>query len=354
MAKFFIYADPHICTYSSIVRTRGSSYSTRLEHCIDSINWVQREAEANQCSAIICLGDFFDKESLNSEELSSLQSIQWSNTIQNIFLVGNHEMGLNSLEYSSTHVFSLCPNSLIIDKPQCLALSDNTNFLCIPYMLENKRKSLKEYLSICDSGKRTVIFSHNDLAGIRFGQYESKVGFSIDEIEESGAIFLNGHLHNSESIGKTGKIINIGNLTGQNFSENAFKYPHGGYIYDDDRNTLEFLSNPFALNFYKIDTTAADWDDNVLFNLKNNAVLTVKAFDNKIADYSMLLKTLPNIVESRLITVNQPDSEVTKNNSNAFKLNYFDKFIEFVYNNFERSPVIEEELGIICGGSCAD
>ena len=94
--KLLLYSDPHWCEYSSIIRSRGEKYSTRLENEINTINWVQRLAEDKNCNRIICLGDFFDKESLNSEEISALSEIRWS-SIPNYFIVGNHEAGINNL-----------------------------------------------------------------------------------------------------------------------------------------------------------------------------------------------------------------------------------------------------------------
>ena len=75
--KFVIYADPHWSSYSSIVRGRGSKYSDRLEKLISSINYVEAVAEETDADGIICLGDFFDKEFLNSEEISALSEVKF-------------------------------------------------------------------------------------------------------------------------------------------------------------------------------------------------------------------------------------------------------------------------------------
>ena len=50
-------------------------------------------------------------------------------------------------------------------------------------------------------------------------------------------------------------IRNIGNLTGQNFSEDAFVYGHKIIIVDTSEWKFYLLENPFAMNFYKIDLT---------------------------------------------------------------------------------------------------
>ena len=87
--RYFIYADPHWSSYSSIVRSRGEKYSTRLENLSCTMMWIELEAQRQNCDAIICLGDFFDKSELNSEEITALSEIQWS-PIKHYMLVGGH------------------------------------------------------------------------------------------------------------------------------------------------------------------------------------------------------------------------------------------------------------------------
>ena len=100
--KICIYTDNHYAQYSSILRNRGSKYSVRLENQIESLNWVEELSAQTKCDRVVCLGDFFDKPELNAEELTALKSIKWNKDATHIFLVGNHEMGSNDLEYSST------------------------------------------------------------------------------------------------------------------------------------------------------------------------------------------------------------------------------------------------------------
>ena len=93
------------------------------------------------------------------------------------------------------------------------------------------------------------MFSHNDIRGIQMGKFVSKKGFSVDEIESCCDFFINGHLHNGEEI--SSKVVNLGNLTGQNFGENALKYKHCAAVFDTDTMKISFVENPHAVNFYK-------------------------------------------------------------------------------------------------------
>ena len=40
---------------------------------------------------------------------------------------------------------------------------------------------------------------------------------------------------------------NIGNLTGQNFGEDAFKHKHQACILDTDNGSLQWFTNPFCI-----------------------------------------------------------------------------------------------------------
>ena len=94
--KLCIYTDVHWCTAYSIVNGRGETYSTRLEHLIDSVNWVQDLAQKTNCDRIICGCDFFDRSNINAEEITALNEVKWAN-IPQYFLVGNHEITSDDL-----------------------------------------------------------------------------------------------------------------------------------------------------------------------------------------------------------------------------------------------------------------
>ena len=245
-----IIGDVHWCEYSSIWRSRGKKYSSRLENCIDSINWA--EHLTRYCDLVVYLGDFFDKSSLNAEEITALSDIAL-NGVPHRFLVGNHEMGINSLIFSSAHIFTGEEATSVIEKP-CIAETwlgpPNEVEICyLPYTLEENRKPLAEIFPP-KRGKR-IIFSHNDIAGIQMGQFLSRTGYSIEEIEENCDMFFNGHIHNGDIV--TPKIINVGNLTGQNFSENGFVYTHNAFILDTDTMKYDVHRNPYAISFYKVE-----------------------------------------------------------------------------------------------------
>lgn len=345
--RYFIYADPHWSSYSSIVRSRGERYSTRIDNLIKTINWVELEAQKQNCDAIICLGDFFDKSELNSEEITALQEIRWAN-MRHYMLVGNHEMGRNDLEISSAHLFTLIPNVAVIDIPYMYNEQNNTSIMFLPYVLENNRKPLKEYFDDMEHCENKIIFSHNDISGIQMGNFVSTIGFSINEIEECCDLFINGHLHNGCDVGK--KIINVGNITGQNFSEDAFRYEHRALVLDTDNKSLSSIVCPYALNFYKLDLTHLQptIDDkfiqDTLSSLRAPAIATIKV--NPQIDFMVrdLLTTCENIIECRLITDGVKGAEPIESISNEINLDHIQKFQMYVMENIGKDELTLNEL----------
>lgn len=332
--KIGIIGDIHWSRYSSILRLRGEKYSYRLENCIKSINWA--EEITSDCDRVIYLGDFFDSSELNSEELTALKELKWNDS-SHVFLVGNHELGLNDLSYSSAHLFDFKGGKVTIDTVSYSCFG-NTEIYYLPYILNNSG-NLEDYIHKANKNYRRVVFSHNDIAGIQLGKYISQSGFSIESIENNCDLFINGHLHNGGEVAEG--IINIGNLTGQNFSEDAFKYKHRIAILDTATMDIEYFENPFALNFYKIDTTMQ------LFSIDdlNNAVVTLKCYEDSLSHYKELLSSCPEVITYRIIIVPKEDKQVSGDSiKELLSVNHIDKFKEYVLNTLGSSEIVLQEL----------
>lgn len=340
--RFLIYGDVHFSTYSSIIRSKGEKYSKRLENLINSINWAEELAIKNNCDEIISLGDFFDKPDLNSEELTALTEIKWAK-LPHTLIVGNHESPYKALRYNSVNaLYNLGFN--IISEVSFKNI-DNCSILYLPYILEEDRKNLLEYMSLNNNLKENkIVFSHNDIKG-QFGQFVSKEGFGIEDIESNCSLFLNGHLHNGNSFCKNG--INLGNLTGQNFGEDAFRYSHNVYILDTDTNKLTSYENPYGFNFYQL-----DFKLNSKFlelnNLKNNAIVSLKCYRSDLDNLRLALESYPNILESRIIVKKEYSDELEEITLEKFNsIDYLNQFKVFVQSKLGVNAVIEDELNKI-------
>lgn len=331
--KIGVVGDIHWSKYSSIVRSRGIKYSTRLENCIESINWA--EDVLSYCDKIVYLGDFFDHDELKSEEVTALSEIKW-NDVEHYFLVGNHELGLSDLSFSSAHVFNLS-NKKVIDSPMTeVRNNSDCEFCYIPYILNNSG-DIKDYI-INKGSKHRIIFSHNDIAGVQLGKFISKSGFEISSIEENCDLFINGHIHNGSSI--TEKIYNVGNLTGQNFSEDALYYRHCIFIIDTDTYSIsQIYENPYALNFYKFENL----ETLLKHDFNSTSVVTAKLYNGQIKEAKEFIENNKNIVAHRFII--QPEVK-GDNSSNSISLavNHLEKFQEFILDRLGNDKLVIEEL----------
>lgn len=339
-----IFSDPHWCQNSSIVRSRGNKYSTRLENLIESINWVEQLAWNNGCDCVICCGDFFDAAVLNSEEISALQEINWA-PLSHLWLTGNHETNVSSLEYSTSDLFKLCPNSCVISSPQQYFIDGTTVEFCfMPYVLERDRKTILEYFGPKSCNR--VIFSHNDLKNVQYGSFMSTEGFDISDIASNCDLYFNGHIHNCCNV--TEKIINIGNLTGQNFTEDATKYSHCAIILDTETLKYKYFVNPYALKFYKLDATSCLSEEDVQHVINEigcNGVVTLHVNQEHsdfakaqldllkrdfIQDYRLIIKRESECKESFVINVASVD--------------HLKQFESYALENFGSNDIVIHEL----------
>lgn len=270
--KIGVYSDVHLTEKSSIVRGVNGKYTDRLQKCIDSVNFA--EEELKDCDIVIINGDFFDNAHLTALEVTAFSDIKW-NDKKHIVLCGNHEMGRKDLEVSSAHLFKLLPNFTLITEPTSI---DGILYLPYGYGMEYYK------------GEK-IVFSHNDVKGINLGGYITQHGIDLNDID---CFFVNGHIHNGTELKKN--VFNIGNLVGQNFSEDAFKYEHRLMKIDYDTLEYEFIENPHSFNFYKLTKISE------LKKIKDNAIVTVKTSQKDLTKWRKALEKESKILYTRIIT----------------------------------------------------
>lgn len=344
--KVCIYSDVHWCQNSSIVRSRGEHYSLRLENLINSVNWVEQLAWNEGADCVICCGDFFDAAILNSMEISALQEIQWA-PLSHLFLTGNHETNVSSLEYSTTDLFKLCPNIAVINTPQQYFIDNKVEFCFLPYTLERDRKTVQEYF-----GPKTcsrVVFSHNDIKNVQYGSFLSTEGFEVQDIENNSDLYFNGHIHHCSNV--TSKIINIGNLTGQNFTEDATKYSHCAIIFDTDTFDYKFYDNVHSFKFYKLDCTDCETIEDFKYKLNVlgfNAVATINVPEHISKEARDLLDELKleKLCEYRLLVQHSASSDYIQCES-IQQTDHLKQFEDYVLSEIGNTDIIRDELSRI-------
>lgn len=344
--KICFYTDVHWSQDSSIIRSRGDKYSSRLENLIQSMNWAEQLAFSQDCGLIVCGGDFFDSSQLNSEEISALKEIEWA-PATHIFLTGNHETNVKSLEYSTSDLFNLCNNCVTISEPGKYQVENCQTEICfLPYVLDSSNHSIGEYFG--NKSTPRIIFSHNDLKDVQYGSFLSTEGFTISDIEDNCDLFINGHIHHCAYV--TNKIINGGNLTGQNFTEDATKYKHCALIIDLDTLEVKFFVNPHAYNFYKLDLTDV-YDvqqlESDLSDLSSNSVLTMKFNEQFVADARFWLDTNKNrlgIAEYRVLVEHTQEDTPSEIVPTLCEIDHLAQFESFILSEVGNTNIIQEEL----------
>lgn len=341
--KILIFSDIHWSQNTSILRKQGNKYSIRLELLVNTLNWINKIALDYKCSAMICAGDMMDRSDCSDIELTSLKDIIW-NGLPCYFLVGNHESSVVDLRYTTLKPLESSTNK-IISSPMNILL-DNSQIHFIPYVTEDMRKPLKDYLLNIDNSKHQIIISHNDLKGIRYGKYESKNGFDIKEIESMSDLYINGHLHNGGWVTK--KILNLGSSTAHNFSNDSFNFNYGVWVLDTDTLELEFIENPYSLNFYKIEINTRE-DFNHIKNIKNYAVISIKCVYSLKEELKEILDKDPRILTYKLIIcMDSKDETISETQVELKGIDYIDKFKEFIQTNLGNDSIVMEELSEVC------
>ncbi len=343
--KILVCGDVHWSEKSSIINQIGDSkYTLRIEGLIKTINWVEKTADDEGCDRIVYLGDFFDKPFLTEKEITSVRDIKWSK-LPHKFIVGNHESTSSGLSCSSTKILE-GKNREIVHKFS-YDLTEAGALVYLPYVLESDRETIESQFKCFDADTVRIVFSHNDIKGLQMGPWLSKEGYEMSDITNNCDIYFNGHIHNGERLNNT--VINVGNITGQNFSEDATKYNHKVYIYNTDTKELKEIENPYAFNFYKIDVLSEN-DIKKLYELKHNAVVQVRCVDTLTDAVKQSIKDeSARIVSSRVIELRQNNSVTNEEyKTEDLTMNHLEKFAEFCHEKIGTSDELEQELYEIC------
>lgn len=255
---------------------------------------------------------------------------------------------MSSLDYSSSKVFNIFNNIdgnvEIVDTCWSLPINDRLEFIYIPYTLLNKRVPITDFYFENDSYKK-IIFSHNDLAGVQQGKFITTTGIDINSINNDNTclLFINGHLHNGWV---KDKIILPGNLTGQNFNEDALKFKHLVYILEitDTAISYESFENPYAFKFYKLNITSKD-DFEKLNCLNRDSIVSIACSKQYQEEIEKQLAELCVNKYKIYIIYEENKNNVSNNGEYKFKVgNHIKQFIEYAEKNLTLSEELTYEL----------
>jgi hypothetical protein len=321
MVKMILVGDMHISTgrmYYSLLNIKknpshplSQKFSPKLVHLIESINWIDAYARQIGCEhSVIQLGDIVHNSRLEAEELQMIEVIKqvtsgWAG------IRGNH--GVANNDHDSDCAVGLSPfyrepSWREYDWQDTNGIDQKKyNIVYLPYVIERARRPLCEYLDGMDRSRPTLILSHNNISGMKYGNHIEKNGWSIEELENWGDIIVNAHIHQTQWV--TDKILITGNVDGDDFGGNYFKHPHGIWILDIEsfikrypaRKCLEFVKNSYAMKFasveinteFDIEKLKAVTDNRTVLAITAPEALADKAFEyisSHLAGGKILLK----------------------------------------------------------------
>jgi DNA repair exonuclease SbcCD nuclease subunit len=338
MSKLLLYADPHICTNSSVIRSRGDKYSTRLEYLKKTFDWINETAKVQNCERIICLGDLFDSCNLTAEEITAVQDF---NLAEHYFIVGNHDSNKKDLSYNAVNIFK--PNH-VITTPTTLFLWQN--IFLLPYTNEPKKEDftkIKEITAALENNT-TIILSHNDLKGVNYGGYISEFGYDLEDINNNCSLFINGHIHNGSWVNN--KILNLGSVTGLNFSNNCLQnnWKPSIAILDTETLKVELIENPYAFLFYTVQLKSKEEIDNFIDTLQFDRpnVVSMKV-PSSLGDYAKEVQEFnSDLFLYCRIVLDYSDQKVivnTETENHFTSLNHYDKLKQFVAQKFDTNSI---------------
>lgn len=348
MSKILVYADPHWCRSSSIMRGYDGDTTIRLKNLIQSLQWVEETAKEKSCDVILCLGDFFDRANLDAEEITALKNLKFNPDILHWFLVGNHDSYNIDNSVNVANVFELIDgasgknNITVFSRPT--TLNNGSSTLCmLPYTRDTKTFDIESLFGSWDGVMPRYIFSHNDLMGVSYGGFVTDFGIPVQVLSKSCTQCFNGHIHNR---GEYDNVLNVGNLTGLNFSEDGNKYQHIAIVLNTQTGEAEELVNPYAIKFVKIDTTKG----NHRTSIPDNSVVSIVCYSDEVADVKDILAE-KNVVSYR-ISARERETSVKDNKdiSELLKQDHLKAFYNYVTENIGSDYITIEEAQKVIGG----
>lgn len=233
-----IHADGHIAINSSIVLGQRGSLNGRLSVLLESYKWMYELFSKRNVDFIVNLGDLVDSYNLLAEEITATsQALSYNPGIMEYILLGNHERKSGHGDINSIEFVNNIPNCALIKK-----VSQLEDFTFIPY-------GIYEDGAFDDIPNTKYAFSHIDIYGSDTGGWSLKSGITPQYLMTKFDLVINGHIHNGSWVVKD-RILNIGSISGQNFSSKILNWKPSVGILNTDTGKVELIENPYSLNFY--------------------------------------------------------------------------------------------------------
>lgn len=306
--KIGIRGDDHFAMNSSIILGSKGSTSGRLDALIKSYKWIYDQFyNKYNVDFTLDLGDLTDSSTLRSEEITAIsEAFSYRNPkVPELYVLGNHERLSSDGTVNAVNFLKSMINYSVYTKPSAF-VKDNVLICIYPYVMYDKeeKKKLQKYVhslkSFDGQYEKKILFTHNDIFGADLGGWESKSGIDANYLSKNFDMVFNGHIHNGSWVRKN--VLNLGSLSGQNFSSKFVNWEPSVAVYDTDTGKVTLIENPEALRFMTITTSSKSDLIKQLAKINPNDKygVSVKVPLDLIDDARQVLNSTEGIISSRV------------------------------------------------------
>ena len=268
--RFALMSDSHLHNYSGPqVRINEAGVNSRLQDIIDAMKWMQNIAVERGCDTIIHGGDLFhSRKSMANEawEHAAQFMRNMNQAIPTYVLVGNHDYSASGDGTSTVKALDGLINA--VTKVKVIDFS-GYKIGFIPYLEDPilVREAVEKLLS---KGAKSLV-GHLGIGDPKFSScvptdYETPGRINVSDLStfEFDQVFL-GHYHSGQPIGDNARYG--GSPLQLSFKEAG--QVKGLWIFDTDKQKVEFIENKTSPQFHIIDgaedklSSASDLDQAV-------------------------------------------------------------------------------------------
>ena len=294
--KVGVYADAHFSLNSSIILGQANSLEGRLNHLVDSFRWMYNLFRENGVELIVDLGDLADSYILRAEEITAIStSLSFNQEIPEYHILGNHERLDYDGSISSVNFVDTIQNQFIVGSISYLDLGGKSATL-LPYS-NGYDDELIETLPDTD-----YLFSHLDILGSDTGGWSLTDGIKPTILANKFGMTINGHIHNGSWVIPK-KVLNLGSISGQNFSSRQINWNPSVMILDTETDSYQLFENPYALIFVNKSANTLDKVVKIINEIDSGTyAVQLRVPVSLVEDTRRVVSTNPNIIASRIMT----------------------------------------------------
>ena len=304
------------------------------------MQWARSLFKEKGCGLIINDGDFLDSDVIKSETSHVIAEIFKDNAQEEILLLGNHEMRDANGQFNSLSILSNYPKLRVINKLTKITLSDGTNLIFQPYT--SKMENIKKLTDLLDETKgKKILFSHLTYSNLPDVYMPGLGEIDYNVVKDRADLIFNGHIHTAF---ETANFIQVGTLTGLNFSDDYTYHRPGVIIFNTETLTWERIENPKAILYQKTNVTnlknLKDLDRSIIrVDCPAGQSEKIREQLEKVKCLRYKLKVLVD-ENTKVVAEDKPDFNLYTNATEALK--DFIKIDKSIYSEEQLSNFIQE------------